>query len=160
MHKLVVIFLLVAALPVYAIDVIEFRNAAEEQRFRDLSAELRCLVCQNQSLDDSAAPLAQDLRDEVLELMRAGNTDAQIKQYLVERYGDFVLYRPRFTAANLLLWLGPVLLLLGGVLLVFRSLRRMQKSSATNPDQEPDQEPHQEPDKEPVLDSSEDNRST
>jgi len=156
MHKLVVIFLLVAALPVYAIDVIEFRNAAEEQRFRDLSAELRCLVCQNQSLDDSAAPLAQDLRDEVLELMRAGNTDAQIKQYLVERYGDFVLYRPRFTAANLLLWLGPVLLLLGGVLLVFRSLRRMQKSSATNPDQEPDQEP----DKEPVLDSSEDNTST
>lgn len=152
MHKLVVIFLLVAALPVYAIDVIEFRNAAEEQRFRDLSAELRCLVCQNQSLDDSAAPLAQDLRDEVLELMRAGNTDAQIKQYLVERYGDFVLYRPRFTAANLLLWLGPVLLLLGGVLLVFRSLRRMQKSSATNPDQEPD--------KEPVLDSSEDNTST
>ena len=132
MHKLVAILLLVAALPVYAIDVIEFRNAAEEQRFRDLSAELRCLVCQNQSLDDSSAPLAQDLRDEVLALMRAGNTDAQIKQYLVERYGDFVLYRPRFTAANLLLWLGPVLLLLGGVLLVFRSLRRMQKSSATN----------------------------
>ena len=152
MHKLVTILLLVAALPVCAIDVIEFRNAAEEQRFRDLSAELRCLVCQNQSLDDSSAPLAQDLRDEVLALMRAGNTDAQIKQYLVERYGDFVLYRPRFTAANLLLWLGPVLLLLGGVLLVFRSLRRMQKSSAIKPDQEPDQEP--------VIDSSEDNTPT
>ena len=148
MHKLVAILLLVFVLPAYAIDVIEFRNAAEEQRFRDLSAELRCLVCQNQSLDDSAAPLAQDLRDEVLELMRAGNTDDQIKQYLVERYGDFVLYRPRFTAANLLLWLGPVLLLLGGVLLVFRSLRRMQKSSATKPDNEPD------------IDSSEDNTPT
>ncbi len=149
MHKLAAILLLLAALPVYAIDVIEFRNAAEEQRFRDLSAELRCLVCQNQSLDDSSAPLAQDLRDEVLELMRAGNTDAQIKQYLVERYGDFVLYRPRFTAANLLLWLGPVLLLLGGVLLVFRNLRHMQKSSATKPDQEPV--------KEPATNSSEDN---
>ena len=152
MHKLVAILLLVAALPVYAIDVIEFRNAAEEQRFRDLSAELRCLVCQNQSLDDSAAPLAQDLRDEVLELMRAGNTDAQIKQYLVERYGDFVLYRPRFNAANLLLWLGPVLLLLGGVLLVFRSLRRMQKSPATEADQELDQEP--------ATDSSDDSKPT
>jgi len=144
MHKLLVILLLVAALPVYAIDVIEFRNAAEEQRFRDLSAELRCLVCQNQSLDDSSAPLAQDLRDEVLELMRAGNTDAQIKQYLVERYGDFVLYRPRFTAANLLLWLGPVLLLLGGVLLVFRNLRRMQNSPATEPDTEPATDPSDE----------------
>jgi len=144
MHKLLAILLLVAALPVHAIDVIEFRNAAEEQRFRDLSAELRCLVCQNQSLDDSSAPLAQDLRDEVLELMRAGNTDAQIKQYLVERYGDFVLYRPRFTAANLLLWLGPVLLLLGGVLLVFRNLRRMQNSPATEPDTEPATDPSDE----------------
>jgi len=144
MLKLLAILLLVAALPVYAIDVIEFRNAAEEQRFRDLSAELRCLVCQNQSLDDSSAPLAQDLRDEVLELMRAGNTDAQIKQYLVERYGDFVLYRPRFTAANLLLWLGPVLLLLGGVLLVFRNLRRMQNSPATEPDTEPATDPSDE----------------
>jgi len=126
--------LLLCSLPVSAIDVIEFRDAAEEQRFRDLSAELRCLVCQNQSLDDSSAPLAQDLRNEVLLLMRDGNSDEQIRQYLVDRYGDFVLYRPRFTAATLLLWLGPVLLLLGGVLLVFRSLRRMQQQ---NPDTDP-----------------------
>ena len=127
MRLLLTCGLLLCSLAASAIDVIEFRHAAEEQRFRALSAELRCLVCQNQSLDDSTAPLAQDLRREVLTLMRAGNSDEQIRQYLVERYGEFVLYRPRFTAANLLLWLGPIALLVAGVLLVFRNLRRMQR---------------------------------
>jgi len=129
MRALLCAGLLLCSLAVNAIDVIEFHDAAEEQRFRELSAELRCLVCQNQSLDDSSAPLAQDLRNEVLLLMRDGNSDEQIRQYLVDRYGDFVLYRPRFTAATLLLWLGPVLLLLGGVLLVWRSVRRLQQQA-------------------------------
>lgn len=131
--SLLLLLLQLAPSPALAIDVIEFQNTAEEQRFRELTAELRCLVCQNQSLDDSSAPLAQDLRNEVLELMRAGRSNEEIREYLVARYGDFVLYRPRFTVATLLLWLGPILLLLGGLILVFRSLRRMQTSTTNQP---------------------------
>jgi cytochrome c-type biogenesis protein CcmH len=131
--SLLLLLLQLAPSPALAIDVIEFQNTAEEQRFRELTAELRCLVCQNQSLDDSSAPLAQDLRNEVLELMRAGRSNEEIREYLVARYGDFVLYRPRFTVATLLLWLGPALLLLGGLILVFRSLRRMQTSTTNQP---------------------------
>jgi len=147
MRALLWMALLLCSLTANAIDVIEFRDAAEEQRFRALSAELRCLVCQNQSLDDSSAPLAQDLRNEVLLLMRDGNSDEQIRQYLVDRYGDFVLYRPRFTAATLLLWLGPVLLLLGGVLLVWRSVRRLQQQApaATQDDDHPTESPDHNP---------------
>ncbi|MDA3934791.1 MAG: cytochrome c-type biogenesis protein CcmH [Gammaproteobacteria bacterium] len=131
--SLLLLLLQLAPSQALAIDVIEFQNTAEEQRFRELTAELRCLVCQNQSLDDSSAPLAQDLRNEVLELMRAGRSNEEIREYLVARYGDFVLYRPRFTVATLLLWLGPALLLLGGLILVFRSLRRMQTSTTNQP---------------------------
>ncbi|GAB4116386.1 MAG: cytochrome c-type biogenesis protein CcmH [Wenzhouxiangellaceae bacterium] len=147
MRALLWMALLLCSLVANAIDVIEFRDAAEEQRFRALSAELRCLVCQNQSLDDSSAPLAQDLRNEVLLLMRDGNSDEQIRQYLVDRYGDFVLYRPRFTAATLLLWLGPVLLLLGGVLLVWRSVRRLQQQApaATQDDDHATESPDNSP---------------
>ena len=93
---------------------IEFRDAGEEQRFRALSAELRCVMCQNQSLADSNAPIAHDLRLEVLRLMRDGKSDAQIKQYLVERYSDFVLYEPEVNERTWLLWFGPALLLLAG----------------------------------------------
>ena len=82
------------------------------ERFRRLAGELRCLVCQNQSLVDSNAPLAQDLRDEVVKLMASGRDDDQIKSFLVERYGEFVLYRPAVSMRNALLWFGPLLLLL------------------------------------------------
>jgi cytochrome c-type biogenesis protein CcmH len=129
-HALGLVLWLLLAIPALAIDVIEFRDAEEEARFRALSAELRCLVCQNQSLDDSSAPLAQDLREEVLSLMRSGRSDEQIRAYLVERYGDFVLYRPRFTPATLLLWGAPPLLLLAGLWIVFRNLRRTQTVAA------------------------------
>ena len=71
-----------------------FRDAAEEARFRALAAELRCVMCQNQSLADSSAPIARDLRNEVLELMQQGKSDDEIKAFLTERYSDFVLYRP------------------------------------------------------------------
>jgi len=93
-----------------AIDPLEFSSAAEEQRFKTLTGELRCLVCQNQSLADSNAELARDLRREVFRLMKQGKTDEQIMDYLVYRYSDFVLYRPRLKMSTLLLWFGPLIL--------------------------------------------------
>ena len=83
----------------------------KSDRFRRLAEELRCLVCQNQSLVDSNAPLAQDLREEVVKLMASGRDDEQIKSFLVDRYGEFVLYRPAVSMRNGLLWFGPLLLL-------------------------------------------------
>lgn len=94
------------------------------ERFRGLAAELRCLVCQNQSLADSNADLAVDLRNEVVRLMREGFDDRQIKTHLVERYGDFVLYRPQWAAKNLLLWVGPFAMLLLGAGVVWSMTRR------------------------------------
>ena len=95
---------------------LQYRDRAEEVRFHALTAELRCVQCQNQSLADSNALIALQLRHEVLDLMRQGQSDAQIKDYLVQRYGEFVLYQPKFETSTWLLWVGPALLLLiGGV---------------------------------------------
>ncbi len=99
---------------------LEFANTAEEQRFQRLTAELRCVMCQNQSLADSNAQIAHDLRREVLELMHEGKSDAQAKQFLVERYGEFVLYKPPVSAGTWMLWFGPGLFLLGGAVVVWR----------------------------------------
>ena len=113
---------------------LEFRNAAEEQRFHALTVELRCVMCQNQSLADSDAPIAHDLRREVFNLMREGRSDAEIKTFLVERYGEFVLYRPRFGGGTLLLWLGPVVVLLGGIAVVAVVVRRRASANRVAPD--------------------------
>ena len=103
---------------------LQYRSPAEEARFHALAAELRCVQCQNQSLADSNAQIAHDLRREVLMLMQQGKTDAQIKQFLVERYGEFVLYRPAMDARNSLLWFGPLGVLLIGAGTVFWVVRR------------------------------------
>ena len=109
-----------------------FENAAEEQRFKDLIEEIRCLVCQNQSLIDSDAELAHDLRAEVYGMMQAGNSDSQIIEFLVARYGDFVLYSPPVKPSTWLIWFGPFVLLLIAVLLLVRSLRRQQHAPEQN----------------------------
>lgn len=97
-------------------------DPALEERARKLSAELRCMVCQNQSIDDSDAELARDLRVLVRERLKAGDTDEEVISYIVSRYGEFVLLRPRLSVRNALLWGAPVLLLVvGGVLIAFRS---------------------------------------
>ena len=101
-----------------------FRDRAEEVRFRKLTEQLRCVMCQNQSLADSNALIAQDLRREVLGLMREGKDDEQIKSFLVARYTDFVLYQPRVAPTTWLLWFGPALLLLAGAVVVVRIVRQ------------------------------------
>jgi len=99
-------------------------DSSVEKRTAALAQELRCLVCQNQTLADSNAPLAVDLRNQIREQLAAGKSERDVKEYMVARYGDFVLYRPPFNAATALLWAGPFLLLLGGFFLLFRRLRR------------------------------------
>jgi len=99
-------------------------DPALEARARHLSAELRCMVCQNQTIDDSDAELARDLRVLVRERISAGDTDQEVLDYIVSRYGEFVLLKPRFSAKNAVLWATPVLFLLGGGLLAFFTLRR------------------------------------
>ena len=102
----------------------QFADAAEQARFHTLTSELRCVMCQNQSLADSNAQIARDMRREVLSLMREGHDDAQIKRFLVDRYGEFVLYRPPVSARNALLWAGPFALLAIGGLVWWRLGRR------------------------------------
>lgn len=107
-----------------AVDPLPFKDRAEEVRFQNLTKQLRCLVCQNESLNDSSAPLAADLRRDVFEQMRAGKSDAEIKQWLTARYSDFVLYDPPLRGATWLLWFGPALILLVGGGALFATIRR------------------------------------
>lgn len=105
-------------------------DPARESRARDLSRELRCMVCQNQSIDDSEAPLARDLRLLVRERIAAGDSDAQVIDFLVARYGEFVLLKPRLEPRTLLLWLLPPLALAGGGLILWVQSRRRSRSAA------------------------------
>jgi cytochrome c-type biogenesis protein CcmH len=107
------------------------QDPALEARARAISAGLRCLVCQNQSIDDSDAPLAKDLRILVRERLKAGDSDEQIEDFVVARYGEFVLLRPRFTAHTLLLWAATPVLLLAAILIVVVAYRR--RSAAATP---------------------------
>lgn len=129
-HAMFVMLLL--ALPLLAAGVVPahavqpnevLADPALEKRARNLSAGLRCLVCQNQSIDDSDAPLAGDLRRVVRERLMAKDTDAQVMDYVVARYGDFVLLKPPFKPSTLILWLTPLAVLLGGIVLARRTTR-------------------------------------
>lgn len=126
-HKLCAMLVVLALLlPTIAsaIDALPFNDRAEELRFQNLARQLRCLVCQNESLADSSADLAKDLRAEVFEQMRQGKSDDEIKHYLTARYSDFVLYNPPLKGSTMLLWFGPLLILLIGAGIVFRIVRR------------------------------------
>ena len=109
------------------------RDPAQEARARALSRELRCMVCQNQSIDDSDAPLARDLRLLVRERIGAGDSDAQVIDFLVARYGAFVLLKPRFEAQTLVLWLLPPLALGVGAVLLLLAARRRRARAASGP---------------------------
>ncbi len=113
---------------------LKFESAAEEQRFHALVTELRCVMCQNNSLAESNAQIAVDLRREVLVLMRPGKNDREIKEFLVERYGEFVLYRPQVESKTWLLWFGPALVLLAGGLIVAGAVRKRTRNAPSASD--------------------------
>ena len=105
-------------------------NLQTQERIRQLEEKLRCLVCQNQTIADSHAPLAIDLRQQVREMLQAGQTEAQITDYMTARYGDFVLYRPPFRATTAFLWIGPGVMALAGMATLFIILRRRSRMDA------------------------------
>ena len=125
------LFILLTSLPALAVQPDEIlKDATLEARARTISKELRCLVCQNQSIDDSDAPLAGDLRILVRERLSAGDSGKQTIAFVVRRYGDFVLLRPPFKSSTLILWLGPVLILISGMAGIAIWHRRRRTASA------------------------------
>jgi cytochrome c-type biogenesis protein CcmH len=120
---------LIALAPVaHAIDPLPFTDVAQEQRFQQLTRQLRCLVCQNENLADSHAPLAQDLRQQVFEQMQAGKSDEEIKRWLTDRYSDFVLYDPPLRGGTVVLWFGPAVVLAIGLFAVVTIVRRRSRA--------------------------------
>jgi cytochrome c-type biogenesis protein CcmH len=118
-----------------------FANEADQARYERLIRDLRCLVCRSESIADSNATLAADLRREVERLMREGKSDSEIYDFMTARYGDFVLMRPPVAARTWLLWAGPALFLAGGLAIVLAVVRRRSRAAAANPatlDEEPD----------------------
>jgi cytochrome c-type biogenesis protein CcmH len=136
MRRLMLItFFLALSFPAFAVQPDEvLQNPQLEQRARALSRELRCMVCQNQSIDDSDAPLARDLRILVRERLTAGDSDKQVLDFLVERYGQFVLLRPRFEWQTALLWLTPLVVLVLGAFGVISFVRRRNASATMSSD--------------------------
>lgn len=136
MKIVITLFLLCKVVMLSAADVpIRFNDIEKDNLYDSLLEEIRCLVCQNQSLADSNAELAQDLRREIIAMIDAGKTENDIKAFLVERYGDFVLYRPPLQENTWLLWAGPFVFLVIGIVVAIIIIRRQSINGAT---QEPD----------------------
>ena len=128
MRRLLTLCVLLYSMPLQAvIETYEFESAQMEAEYYKLINELRCLVCQNQNLSGSNADLAKDLRKQTYDMLIQGKTPDQVVQYMVDRYGDFVLYRPRVKKGTLLLWFGPFVLLALVLWLVIRTMRKKQK---------------------------------
>ncbi|CAD5199719.1 cytochrome c-type biogenesis protein [Pseudomonas sp. FEN] len=117
-----------------AIDTYEFANDAERERFHDLTKELRCPKCQNQDIADSNAPIAADLRREIFRMLGEGKDNQQIIDFMVDRYGDFVRYKPALSGKTALLWFGPVGLLLVGFIVIAVIVRRRRTEGDAAPD--------------------------
>ncbi len=131
--RLVIFFVMALVLsPVYAGPVVTYDFASEEQEalFNKLSNELRCLVCQNQAISDSNADLAKDLRDEIYGMLQQGKSEEEIVEFMVARYGDFVLYRPPIKPMTWLLWFGPAFALIAGFYFVIRIINKQKKAAA------------------------------
>jgi len=133
--KKIILVLLIFPIHLYAVDKnpIEFADAEQEKRFSELIEELRCVVCQNQSVADSNAELAQDVRDIVRNKIREGQTDEEITNFMVERYGDFVLYNPPLKPKTYVLWLGPLVLVLIGLIVLVYFIRRHTQITSMPP---------------------------
>ncbi len=119
--------------PAYAVlEPLKFESSSQESRYKALIAELRCLVCQNQNLADSNADLARDLRLLTYNMILSGSSDTEIVQFMVSRYGDFVLYRPPFKPSTALLWFAPLIFLAGGCFVLFRIFQSRNNNSLSN----------------------------
>jgi cytochrome c-type biogenesis protein CcmH len=116
-----------------AIEPMPFANHAQELRFQHLTRQLRCPMCQNETLADSNAPIAPDLRNQIFQMMQQGKSDEQIKQYLVDRYSNYVLYDPPLNPGTWLLWFGPLLILLGGAGVVWMAIRKRDRGGRASP---------------------------
>lgn len=129
---LLALWLLLVSVNIHAaIDVYEFKNESDRARFQQLTGELRCPKCQNQNIADSNAPIAQDLRTKIQLMLTEKKTDQEIIDYMIDRYGDFVLYQPRVDSRTWILWFGPAVLLVLGILVVVSiSRRNASKSTA------------------------------
>ena len=125
--SILILVLFSLAAPALAKEAKPVEDPQIEQRMQALTQQLRCLVCQNETLADSRADLAEDLRKEIREQMKAGKSDQEIIAFLTQRYGDFVLYKPPVKATTYLLWFGPFVLLLGGTLLLYRYLKHRRE---------------------------------
>lgn len=121
------------------VEVNQFETVEEEKRYKELLEELRCPKCQNQNLLDSDAPIAKDLRRRTRSLIEEGKSNEEVKSYMLDRYGDFVLYKPRFNAATALLWLGPFILLGVVVILLLRRIKNKSEEELLKPSQSDDE---------------------
>ena len=129
LHALLVALLVFAGVThAQAIEPMPFADHAQELRFQHLTQQLRCPMCQNETLADSNAPIARDLRNQIFQLMQQGKSDDEIKQYLVDRYSDYVLYDPPLKPGTWLLWFGPLLILCGGAGVVLVAIRKRNRA--------------------------------
>lgn len=136
-----VLLLGLAALPALAIDPAVLSDPVQQQRYDALIHELRCLKCQGETVADTQAMFGADIRRQVREMVQAGKSDADVRQYLVDRYGEIILLRPRWSPGTAWLWLAPVILLLGGGVVAWRVLRQRRALLATDTSEVPDERP-------------------
>ncbi len=139
-----------------AVDIREFDSETDRQRYQSFIDELRCPKCQNQNLAGSDSPIARDLREQVYRMIDEGRSDKEITDFLVERYGDYVLYRPPLKGATLVLWLGPVLVLVLGVIVLIWVVRQRRSSGANRPGDSGDLSEAERTELDQLLNSSDD----
>ena len=135
MKPLLFIFLLMMSGGIYAVDTHQLTDPEQQESYETLTKELRCLVCQNQTIADSNAELAADLRQQVYEMLQQGKSKEEIVQFMTDRYGDFVLYKPPFKGKTSLLWIGPIAFLLLGLVAVFFVIRQRKNRAVAEPTQ-------------------------
>ena len=128
MKRLLFIVILIMSVNCYGVDYRQLADPKQQERYDTLTKELRCLVCQNQTISDSNAELAADLRRQVYEMLEKGKSRDEIVQFMTDRYGDFVLYKPAFKGKTTILWIAPIIFLLMGLITVFFFIRRKKAS--------------------------------
>jgi len=134
MKRILFIFLLMLSCSSYALDTHQLSDPKQQESYETLISELRCLVCQNQTIGDSNAELAADLRRQVYEMLEQGKSKEEIIRFMTDRYGDFVLYKPPFKGKTSVLWIAPVVFLLIGLITVFFVIRRKKAAENQHPD--------------------------